>query len=165
MTSLLLVSLLAASPALQVGSTAPDFTVKTSEGKTVTLSKLAQSGPVVLAFFPKAFTGGCTHELKAYRDRFGELTASGAKVFAISSDDEETMQRFRADLKAPFEFLPDPDGKLIALYDVKMPALNLAKRRTFVLDSALKILRIDDGSAALDPSTAIAACPLKKSAK
>ena len=84
---------------------------------------------------------------------------------AVSTDDAETMERFRADLKAPFPFLPDPEGKLTGLFDVKAPVVRMAKRYTFVIDSQRKVLRIDQGSDAIDPTTAIQACPIRQGKK
>lgn len=77
-------------------------------------------------------------------------------------DDPETMKRFKAELKAPYSFIPDPEGKIVALYDVKMPAMPIANRTSFVVGGDRKILKVQSGKDALDPSEAIAACPLKK---
>src|SRR5688500_15892699 len=98
---------LAASP--QVGETVADFTVKDSDGKSLTLSSLVKSGPVVVAFFPKAFTPGCTRQLSAFRDRSADLAQRDATVLAVSMDDAQTLQRFKAELKAPYHFVPDPE--------------------------------------------------------
>jgi thioredoxin-dependent peroxiredoxin len=159
MLTALLMASLAASPA--VGDVAPDFTVTDSAGNPHTLSKLVEKGPVVLAFFPKAFTSGCTQELKAYRDRFAELTDSKATLLAISTDNAETMERFRQELKAPYVFIPDEKAKLAGLYDVKMPLVNMAKRTTFVVGPKRKIVRVDAGSDAINPQGALDACTSK----
>lgn len=158
----LLASLLAASP--QVGEKAPDFTATDTDGHTVTLSQAVKDGPVIVAFFPKAFTGGCTRELAGYTERHAEVAERKARVLAVSLDDRETLARFKAELKAPYAFLPDPEAKLATLYGVKAPDAPVAQRTTFVVGERLEVLRVDSGKDALDPGGAIAACPLRKKA-
>ena len=80
-------------------------------------------------------------------------------------DDAETMKKFKAELKAPYSFIPDPEGKVVALYDVKMPVMSLANRYSFVVGENRKILKVQSGKDALDPSEAIAACPIKAKKK
>jgi len=159
LTSLLLL-LATATP--KAGDVAPDFTATDSQGKKVTLSKLVEKGPVVLAFFPKAFTSGCTSELTTYQQRYSELEKAGATLLAISTDDAETLEKFRQSLKATYSFVPDPKAELTELYDVKTPVIKIAKRNTFVIGEGRKVLRVDEGSAALNPDSAIKACPLKQ---
>jgi peroxiredoxin len=83
-------------------------------------------------------------------------------VIAISMDDAETMKKFKAELKAPYAFIPDPEGKIVALYDVKMPVMSMANRYSFVVGEDRKVVKVQSGKDALDPAEAIAACPLKK---
>jgi peroxiredoxin len=75
-------------------------------------------------------------------------------------DDRETLARFKKELKAPFPFLPDPEGKLAELYGVK--GEKMATRKTFVIDENRKVVSIEEGSAAIDPDESIASCPLHK---
>jgi peroxiredoxin len=77
-------------------------------------------------------------------------------------DKPETLQKFKAELKAPYTFIPDPDGKIVALFDVKMPAVPIPKRYSFVVDQDRKIVKVQSGSDAIDPGGAIAACPVGK---
>jgi thioredoxin-dependent peroxiredoxin len=77
-------------------------------------------------------------------------------------DDEETLKRFKAELKAPFAFIPDPEGKLVKDYDVKTPVVSFAQRYTFVIGEDRKILKVESGKDAIDPSGAIMACPLRR---
>jgi peroxiredoxin len=158
MTTALLFALLAAAP--NVGETAPDFTVKDTEGHELTLSKLVEHGPVVLAFFPKAFTGGCTRELTAYRDQFADIEKHHATVIAISTDDTETQVKFKTQLKAPYSFIADSDAVLVKKYDTKVPVLTLSKRITFVIGPGRKVLSKQEGGDAVDPSAAVQACSL-----
>lgn len=77
-------------------------------------------------------------------------------------DDAETLRRFKDSLKAQFHFVPDPEGELVGLYDVKTPVLSYAQRYTFVIGQDRKILKVDSGGDAIDASKAISACPLRK---
>ena len=148
----------------QVGETAPDFTVKDTGGTTYTLSEMVKKGPVIVAFFPKAFTGGCTRQLTAYTSRYKDIEQAQGQVLAFSTDDAETLARFKKELKAPFPFIPDPEGKVVSAYDVKMPVLTVSKRYTFVVGEDRKVLKVDEGKDAIDPTGAIVACPLRKPA-
>jgi len=76
-------------------------------------------------------------------------------------DDADTLKKFKAELKAPYAFIPDPEGKVVALYDVKMPVMSLANRYSFVVGEDRKIVKVQSGKDALDPAEAIAACPIK----
>ena len=151
----LLASLLAAT--LHVGDTAPDFTARDSDGQPVALAKLIEAGPVLLAFFPKAFTPGCTDELRGLTARGKDLERYGARVVAISGDDAATLQRFKTELKAPFTFLPDPEGTLMRLYDVKAPVVTLAKRTTFLITRKRVVADITTGSDAIRVENALRA--------
>src|SRR4051812_40479982 len=152
--------MLSAAPA--VGSVAPDFTVKDIDGKELTLSKLVEQGPVIVAFFPKAFTGGCTKEMQAYRDGYAEIQKLKGQVIAISMDDAPTLIKWRAELKAPQTFVADPDGTLVKLFDVKMMVLSMAQRHTFVIGPGRKVLEHTEGGDSIDPTKAVSACSLHK---
>src|SRR3954466_4107738 len=122
----LLAAVLSATPA--VGAVAPDFTVKDIDGKELQLSKLVEQGPVIIAFFPKAFTGGCTKEMESYRDRYAEIQKLKGTVIAVSMDEQATLIKWRNELKAPQTFVADPSGELVKLFDVKMAIISIAKR-------------------------------------
>ncbi len=162
MLTSLLTSLLATTPA--VGDVAPDFHVTDTEGRAQNLSTLVKDGPVILAFFPKAFTGGCTRELTAYTGLSSELSNRGARVLAISTDSAETLKKFKAELKAPFAFISDTDAKLAKAYDVKAPILTLAQRYTFVVGPGRKVLSVTSGGDAVDPAGALESCPKRADA-
>lgn len=150
--------LVGASP--KVGDVAPDFTAVDTSGVTYHLDELVKHGPVIVAFFPKAFTPGCTRELTAYRDRYKDVENANAQVLAISMDPPDKLKAFKESLQATFAFVPDPKGELVAKYDVKMPLISLAKRYTFVVGEGRKILKVESGSDAIDPNAAIVSCPL-----
>ena len=77
-------------------------------------------------------------------------------------DDAETLRKFKASLKAPFHFVPDTKGELVEAFDVKLPVLSRAQRVTFVIGPGRKLLEVDKGSDAIDPSAAIEACPITR---
>lgn len=82
-------------------------------------------------------------------------------MIAISTDDVETSKRFRESLKAPYHFVADQKATVVKLFDVKVFILTMAKRVTFVVGPGRKILSVQEGSDAIDPSGAVAACSLK----
>jgi thioredoxin-dependent peroxiredoxin len=140
-----------------VGDRAPDFTLADSEGRTHTLRGLLARGPVMLAFFPRAFTSGCTHELKAYTEHQDELTTRGAQLVAISTDDAATLARFKTSLGASFLFLSDPDGQVASRYGGV--SLGSANRITVTVAQDGSITRITAGLPAIFPASDIKACP------
>lgn len=83
-------------------------------------------------------------------------------MIAVSGDDVETAKKFRDSLKAPFPFVSDADGVLMKRFDVKYPIITTAKRVTFVIGAGRKVLAMQDGSDAIEPSAAVSACSLQK---
>jgi len=114
MTAPLLAMLLGAT-SLKVGDQAPDFTLLDQEGTPVTLSRALQAGPVILAFYPKAFTPGCNKQNSNFRDHYAEVEKAGAQVFGVSTDSVETQKKFKTEFKLPYSLLSDPDGKVAKL--------------------------------------------------
>ncbi len=160
MTSTILALVLAAG--LKVGDKAPDFTLPDSEGKPVTLSRLLAQGPVILAFYPKAFTAGCTKQNSNFRDKYAEVEKKGAQVLGISVDDVATQRKFKAEYKLPYPLLSDTGGKVADQYTGTVPVLGYASRSNVVIDQDGTVVQIVAGSDAVDPNGAIALCPLKK---
>ena len=122
---------------LAVGDVAPDFTLPCSTGGTVTLSELRRSSGrnVVLFFYPKDETPGCTVEACSFRDEYETFADAGAEVLGISSDSAESHQRFAARHHLPMKLLTDADGKVRKAYDVRPTVLGiLPGRATFVID-------------------------------
>ena len=161
MIALSLAAVLLASAPL-VGQPIPDFKATDTEGKERSLSEAVQKGTVVVAFFPKAFTPGCTMQMKAFRDKQTELEGRGAEVWAVSMDDRETLAKFKKDLGAQFTFLPDPEGKIGRLFGVAKEGSKTASRANFVIGEGRKLLAVEEGMGAVNPDEAIAACPLRK---
>ena len=123
--------------AADVGSKAPDFTLTNQERQPVTLS--AQRGrPVVLAFFPAAFSSVCTKELCTFRDQLGRLNGANAQVYGISVDTFFALKAFQTAQKLTFSLLSDFNKQVIRDYGVfneDMVGLKgIAKRAVFVLD-------------------------------
>jgi peroxiredoxin Q/BCP len=143
-----------------VGRPAPDFTLPDSEGQPVNLKSTLARGPVILAFYPAAFTSGCTHELRTYAGRYPELITRGAQLLAVSVDPPETLARFKASLVAPFTFLSDQGGAVSRLYG-GITGSGKAHRITVTIGSDGVITRITPGALALFPGGDIAACPQK----
>jgi peroxiredoxin Q/BCP len=160
MTTTILALVLAAG--LKAGDKAPDFTLPDTEGKPVTLSKLLEQGPVILAFYPKAFTSGCTKQNSNFRDKYAEVEQKGAQVLGISVDEVATQRRFKAEYKLPYPLLSDVGGKVADQYTGTVPVLGYASRSNVVIGQDGKVVQVIEGSDAIDPNGAIALCPLKK---
>ncbi|GAB2512349.1 peroxiredoxin [Microbulbifer agarilyticus] len=129
--------------ALEVGSPAPEFSLKASDGKTYTLSDFKGKQAVVIAWYPKAFTKGCTIECKSLAENGDLIREYDVTYFMASTDDLEDNIKFADEMKADFPLLSDPTGEVAEAYDVKMPVLNMAKRVTFYIGKDGKILKID----------------------
>ena len=119
---------------LKEGQKAPALQAMDQNGKTIKLSDFAGKAAVVLYFYPKDDTPGCTKEACSLRDGHAELKAAGAVVLGVSSDDVKSHEAFAAKYHLPFSILADPDKAIIKAYGVKMLGLNYAKRVTFVID-------------------------------
>ena len=96
---------------IREGEPAPDFTLESDTGEEVTLSSL-RGKPVVLYFYPKDDTPGCTRQACGIRDVYGEFEAAGAAVYGISADTKDSHERFKAKYSLPFTLLADPEHKL-----------------------------------------------------
>ena len=119
---------------IQVGDTAPDFELKTHDGRTVRLSDYRSKQPVVLYFYPKDDTPGCTTEACTFRDQYEDFKASGAEVIGISSDGAESHRKFIEKHNLPFILLCDEGGQLRKQYGVPATLGLLPGRVTFVID-------------------------------
>ena len=122
---------------LDVGSKAPDFTLNNQDRQPVTLSQL-KGRPVVLAFFPAAFSAVCTKELCTFRDSLARLNQTRAQVLGISVDTFFTLKAFQADQKLTFPLLSDFNKQVIRDYGVfnedMIGLKGIAKRAVFVID-------------------------------
>jgi peroxiredoxin len=144
---------------LKVGDTAPDFTLPSTAGKPVKLSDFRGQKNVVLAFYPAAFTGGCTKEMQAYQLGISKFEGADTQVFGVSTDNTPSQKRFAEDLKVGFPMLSDfATRKVSTDYGVLMADRGIANRTTFVIDKDGKIQHIEEGTAAIDISGAANAC-------
>jgi peroxiredoxin Q/BCP len=119
---------------LSVGDRAPDFTLPGPGGKPVTLSELTANKALVVFFYPKDDTPGCTVEACTFRDRYDAFASAGAEVVGISSDSLESHDRFAGKHKLPMTLLSDTEGKVRKLFGVKSTLGLMPGRATFVID-------------------------------
>ena len=124
-----------------VGDSAPDFTVPLANGdvEPFTLSEHLDDGPIVLAFFPGAFTSTCTNEMKTFQDDMAAFDDIGASVYGISVDTPFALNEFREKHGLEFGLLSDDENDVIEAYDVatdigSIEFSGVAKRAVFVLD-------------------------------
>lgn len=131
------------------GTLAPRFALTAHDGAVVTLDGLA-GRPVVLYFYPKDDTPGCTIEACEFRDRWQDVLAAGAVVLGVSPDDEASHQRFREKFGLPFPLLADRDHRVAEAYDAWGEKKLYGRtylgvlRKTFVIDREGRIVRIFD---------------------
>jgi peroxiredoxin len=125
---------------VDVGDSAPDFTAPLATGddvETFSLSEALADGPVVLAFFPGAFTSVCSHEMTTFRDRIDEFTDRG-RLYGVSVDSPFALNAFRDELDLNFPLISDANHEIVQQYDVSMDFEDLgvrdvAKRAVFVV--------------------------------
>lgn len=122
---------------VDVGSKAPDFTLMNQDREPVTLSQL-KGNPVVLAFFPAAFSGVCQKEMCTFRDSMGQLGKANARVFGVSVDTFFSLKAFQDQQKLNFPLLSDFNKQVIRDYGVfnedMIGLKGIAKRAVFVID-------------------------------
>lgn len=122
---------------ITVGSKAPEFTLPNQDRAAVTLSAELEKGPVVLAFFPAAFTSVCEKELCTFRDSMAQLASAKAQVLGVSVDTPFALKAWSDQQKFGFPLLSDFNKELIRSYDVFNPDMiglkGIAKRAVFVI--------------------------------
>ena len=102
---------------LKVGDQAPDFTLKNDAGEDVSLSSL-RGKPVILYWYPRDDTPGCTIEACSFRDAYGEFQQAGAVVLGVSPDDTQSHEKFKSKYSLPFTLLADPEHQVAEQYGV-----------------------------------------------
>jgi thioredoxin-dependent peroxiredoxin len=128
---------------LKVGDEAPDFKLPGSDGKTYNLADLRGKQAVVLAWFPKAFTPGCTNECKAFAVGGPSLRKFDVAYFTASVDPPEKNKKFAESVGADYPILSDDEGKVARAYGVTGVVQKFASRWTFYIGKDGKILFID----------------------
>jgi thioredoxin-dependent peroxiredoxin len=132
---------------VEPGKKAPDFTLPADDGGKVKLSNLA-GGPVVLYFYPRDDTPGCTREACAFRDQKTQLKKLGARVLGVSPDSVTSHEKFRDKFKLNFPLLADADHKVAEKYGAWREKNLYGKksmgiqRSTFLIDAAGKVARV-----------------------
>jgi len=119
---------------VQIGDKAPDFTLPAQTGEQVRLSELLGERVVVLYFYPKDETSGCTAEACAFRDSYEVFTAAGADVIGVSSDSVDRHAAFADHHKLPFTLVSDDKGQVRKLYGVSSLLGVIPGRVTYVID-------------------------------
>jgi peroxiredoxin Q/BCP len=134
---------------VEEGKPAPDFELESDTGEVVKLSSL-RGRPVVLYFYPKDNTSGCTTQACGIRDAWSEFETTGAVVLGVSPDGVASHERFKTDFELPFTLLADPDHAVAEAYDVWVEKSRYGRtymgieRSTFVIGpdgTVLKIMR------------------------
>jgi len=150
-----------ARSAVTVGATAPDFETVTHDGKRVHLRELS-GHPVVLYFYPKDDTPGCTKEACAFRDAWKRFNAVDALIYGVSRDSRESHQAFVKEHQLPFPLLVDETGRIAEAYGVGS-FLGMNSRVTYLIDGTGRIARVfrdvDPAVHAEEVLTAIAQLP------
>ena len=133
----------------EAGEMAPDFTAVTDAGEEIRLSSL-RGRKVVLYFYPKDNTPGCTQEACDFRDRQAAFDAQNAVVLGVSTDSAKSQQGFKSKHGLPFTLLADPDKELVSTYGVYREKKQYGRtymgtvRTTFVIDESGKIAQVFD---------------------
>jgi thioredoxin-dependent peroxiredoxin len=126
-----------------IGDTAPDFEALDHSGASFQFAS-TRGAPVVLYFYPKADTPGCTLEGKGFRDVYPEYQARHVRIVGVSTDDCAAQQAFRDKYGLPFPLIADPDQKVSKLYGVLSPGGH-AKRVSFLIDAQGKVMEVVEG--------------------
>lgn len=119
---------------LKTGKPAPDFTATLDDGTPFNLSAHRGEKNVVLYFYPKDFTPGCTAEACSFRDNYGAISAFDAIIIGVSGDDSKSHTSFKEKHELPFPLLSDPNGKIRDLYDATGWIPWMPPRVTYVID-------------------------------
>ena len=125
---------------MNTGDEVPDFELVADDGQSVRLYDELAKGPVVLFFYPKALTRGCTQESCHFRDLGAEFDAVGARRLGISADSVERQQQFTAKHGFDYPLLSDPDRQVARVFGVKRPGPLFNRRATFVIGSDRHLL-------------------------
>lgn len=131
---------------VEEGAPAPDFELASDEGETVKLSAL-RGKPVVLYFYPKDDTPGCTTEACEFRDAYDRFRDQGVEILGVSPDTEASHRKFKSKYELPFTLLADPEHEAAEAYGVWKEKRNYGKtymgveRSTFVIDADGKVAK------------------------
>lgn len=153
LTRLLMLPFGAALMGIAAGTPAPNFSAKNQDGKTVKLSDFAGKF-VLIYFYPKDDTPGCTKEACSFRDNHGKLKEMNTVILGVSRQDEKSHQKFIAKHKLPFDLLVDDKGEIAASFGVGLiPIIGIHKRQSVLIAPDGKVLKHYEG---VDPDSHVA---------
>ncbi|HEV2454387.1 MAG TPA: peroxiredoxin [Verrucomicrobiae bacterium] len=135
-------SALAAMP--KVGDVAPAFQGTDQNGNPVKSSDIIGKKVVLLYFYPKDFTGGCTAEACGFRDRMSDLQKDNVEVIGVSFDNVDKHKKFEQKYNLNFTLLADPDGKIVDAYGARMGVLKMSRRVSFLIGLDGKVAHVTD---------------------
>lgn len=134
---------------LQVGDKIPEFSLTNQDGEVFNVADFIGVKPLVIYFYPKDNTPGCTAEACSFRDAYEEFTALGAEVIGISADSEKSHQKFATKLKLPFTLLADTQKKVRKQFKVQNTLFNLLPgRETYVVNKEGEIVMVFNSAGA-----------------
>jgi peroxiredoxin Q/BCP len=139
----MILALFGATPAvaIETGQVAPEFAAKNQDGKEIKLSEL-KGKPVLLYFYPKDDTPGCTKEACNFRDEFAQLKKMGAVVLGVSSQGEKSHQAFKSKYSIPFDLLVDEDHKVAKAYGITIiPGVGFYMRQSVLIGPNGKVAK------------------------
>lgn len=132
---------------LEIGGVCPDFTCYDSQNNSISRDSLKDK-KVILFFYPKNFTPGCTKEVCDFRDKYNDIIANGYTVFGVSKSTPEGHKKFKESFKLPFELLADQTGEVCQAFGVWQEKSMFGKkymginRSTFIIDEKGNIINI-----------------------
>ncbi len=128
--------------ALEVGAQAPDFQAESTQGTIVLSEILKKYKAIVLYFYPKAFTSGCTRELNRFVELYDEFKNRNVEIIGVSADSVSTQKKFAEKYGAKFPLIGDKEKKVISLYGVLNEKGTSAERVTFIISNDMKIVNV-----------------------
>jgi peroxiredoxin len=161
-------------PSVKAGQAAPDFTARylappdangRRQGTPVTLSEFKGQKNVVLAFFPAAFSPGCTSEMAKYQETSGQFNSNNTVILGMSVDSPWANAAFAEKLGVRFNILSDARRDISRAYGVFDEQAAIARRTTFVIDRQGVVQKVFMAQEALDPNSALEVCALLKEVK
>jgi len=135
---------------MKAGDEVADFEAVDQTGAVVRLSDLTASGPVVLFFYPRAMTKGCTAESCHFRDLSGDFHEVGARAVGISADSVDRQAQFDEQHGLGLALLSDPDRRIAAMFGVKRPGPLFNRRMTFVIGEDRRVIEVIKSETSMD---------------
>ncbi len=126
----------------EVGDTAPAFTGVDQNSNVVNSADIIGKKIVLLYFYPKDFTGGCTKEACGFQDRLGDLQKDNVEIIGVSFDSADSHKQFAEKYNLAFPLLPDTDGKIANAYGTKMGMMKMSNRVSFLIGLDGKIVHV-----------------------